>query len=237
MSKNSTLIRRAMTSWPSDWKGACGMVDFGLAANGVAIGLAVAAPIGPVNLIVIRRTLRYGQLNGFLSGSGAAVGDAIFAAIAAFGITAAMDFVIRVETLLQIVGGGFLLFLGLRTWLARPHFSEAPAEVQGGAMAAVFVTTFLLTITNPATMLGFIAIFGGVAGLAGAGDDYGHAATVVLAVMAGSALWWAGLAGFVSLFRSRMNDELLHLVNKVSGGLIAVFGIVVLARAAGGVLF
>ncbi|MFN4353179.1 LysE family translocator [Parvibaculum sp.] len=206
------------------------MVDIGLAANGVAIGLAVAAPIGPVNLIVIRRTLRYGQLNGFLSGGGAAFGDAIFAAIAAFGITAAMEFVIRIETLLQIAGGCFLLFLGLRTWFARPHFSEAPPEVHTGAMAAVFVTTFVLTITNPATMLGFIAIFGGVAGLAGAGDDYGHAATVVLAVMAGSALWWAGLSGFVSLFRHRMSDDLLRIVNKVSGVLIAVFGAVVLAR-------
>lgn len=213
------------------------MFDFGLAANGVAIGLAVAAPIGPVNLIVIRRTLRYGQLNGFLSGGGAAIGDAIFAAIAAFGITAAMDFVVRVETLLQIAGGCFLLFLGLRTWFARPHFSEAPAEVQGRAMAAVFMTTFVLTITNPATMLGFIAIFGGVAGLAGAGDDYGHAATVVIAVMAGSALWWAGLSGFVSLFRHRMNDDLLRIVNKVSGVLIAIFGAAVLTRVVIGFLF
>lgn len=213
------------------------MVDFGLAANGVAIGLAVAAPIGPVNLIVIRRTLRYGQLNGFLSGGGAAIGDAIFAAIAAFGITAAMDFVIRIETLLQIAGGCFLLFLGLRTWFARPNFGEAPAEVHTGAMAAVFVTTFVLTITNPATMLGFIAIFGGVAGLAGAGDDYGHAATVVLAVFAGSALWWAGLSGFVSLFRHRMNDDLLLIVNRVSGVLIVIFGAVVLARVVIGFLF
>ncbi|MBA4209027.1 MAG: lysine transporter LysE [Parvibaculum sp.] len=208
------------------------MFDFGLVANGIAIGLAVAAPIGPVNLIVIRRTLRFGQLNGFLSGGGAAAGDALFATIAAFGITAAMDFVLRFETALQFIGGFFLLFLGLRTWFARPHFAEAPAEVHTGAMAAVFMTTFVLTITNPATMLGFIAIFGGVAGLTDAGEDYGHAATLVLAVMAGSALWWAGLSGFVSLFRHRMNDDLLGIVNKVSGILIAIFGAVVLGRVA-----
>ena len=90
------------------------MIDLGLVVNGVAIGLAVAAPIGPVNLIVIRRTLRYGPVNGFLSGGGAAAGDALFAVIAAFGITQAIDFVIRIETLLQIVGGCFLLGLGLR---------------------------------------------------------------------------------------------------------------------------
>ena len=208
------------------------MIDLGLVANGVAIGLAVAAPIGPVNLIVIRRTLRYGQLNGFLSGAGAATGDAIFAAIAAFGLTAAIELVIRYETALQIVGGFFLLALGIRTLVSQPHFDETTEENLSGAMAAVFATTFFLTITNPATMLGFIAIFGGVAGLADAGEDYEHAATVVLAVMAGSGLWWAGLSGFVSLFRQKMNDRLLAVVNRVSGGLIIIFGVVVLVRVA-----
>ena len=208
------------------------MIDFGLVANGIAIGLAVAAPIGPVNLIVIRRTLRYGQLNRFLSGAGAATGDAIFAAIAAFGLTAAIEIVVRFETALQIVGGLFLVALGIRTWVARPHFDEATEENLSAAMAAVFATTFFLTITNPATMLGFLAIFGGVAGLADAGEDYGHAATIVLAVLCGSALWWAGLSGFVSLFRQKMNDRLLAVVNRISGCLIVIFGVVVLARVA-----
>lgn len=208
------------------------MIDFGLAANGVAIGVAVAAPIGPVNLIVIRRTLRYGWLNGFLSGGGAAAGDAIFAAIAAFGLTAAVEFVISFETVLQFVGGFFLIGLGLRTWFAQPHFGdEAPINISG-AMAGVFAATFVLTITNPATMLGFIAIFGGIAGLADAGEDYGHAATIVLAVMSGSILWWASVSGFVSLFRRRMNDRMLVVVNRVSGALIFGFGVLILARVA-----
>ena len=208
------------------------MIDFGLAANGVAIGVAVAAPIGPVNLIVIRRTLRYGWLNGFLSGGGAAAGDAIFAAIAAFGLTAAVDFVISFETVLQFIGGFFLIGLGLRTWFARPHFGDEEPVNASGAMAAVFAATFVLTITNPATMLGFIAIFGGIAGLAAAGEDYGHAATIVLAVMSGSILWWASVSGFVSLFRHRMNDRMLVIVNRVSGVLIFGFGILILARVA-----
>lgn len=213
------------------------MIDFGLVANGVAIGLAVAAPIGPVNLIVIRRTLRYGWLNGFMSGGGAAAGDAIFAAIAAFGLTAAVEFVIRFETLLQVVGSLFLIGLGLRTWFAKPHFGDEEPVNISGALAAVFATTFFLTITNPATMLGFIAIFGGVAGLASAGEDYGHAATVVLAVMSGSILWWASVSGFVSLFRQRMNDRVLTIVNRVSGALIFCFGILILGRVASRFLF
>lgn len=213
------------------------MIDLGLVANGVAIGLAVAAPIGPVNLIVIRRTLRYGPINGFLSGGGAAAGDALFAVIAAFGITQAIDFVLRIETLLQIVGGCFLIGLGLRTWFSRPHAASAEGNgnenisaAMAAATARVFAITFVLTVTNPATMLGFIAIFGGVAGLASAGDDYVHAATVVVAVAVGSLLWWASVSGFVSLFRARMNDRLLELVNHVSGGLIVLFGVIVLGR-------
>ena len=208
------------------------MIDLGLVAKGIVIGLAVAAPIGPVNLIVIRRTLRYGRLNGFLSGGGAAAGDAIFAAVAAFGLTAAIDIVIRFETALQIVGGLFLVALGVRTWLSHPHFDETTEDNLSAAVAAVFATTFFLTITNPATMLGFIAIFGGIGGLADSGEDYGRAATIVLAVMAGSALWWAGLSAFVSLFRQKMNDRLLSVVNRVSGGLIVIFGVIVLMRVA-----
>lgn len=206
------------------------MMDFGIVASGAAIGIAVAAPIGPVNLIVIRRTLRFGTLTGFISGLGAAMGDGVFATIAAFGLTAAMDFVLRFSESLQLVGGIFLLVLGVRTMFAHPHIHEGPPENVSSALAKIFAATFALTITNPATMLGFIAIFGGVAGLTHQGQSYGHAATLVGSVMLGSALWWAGLSGFVSLFRQRMNDRLLEIVNRVSGGLIVAFGVAVLAR-------
>ena len=206
------------------------MFDFGLVASGVVIGLAVAAPIGPVNLIVIRRTLRLGTLRGFLSGIGAATGDGVFATIAAFGLTAAIDFVMRYEMIMQLIGGAFLIILGARTYLAHPHLEETMQENPGGALARVFATTFALTITNPATMLGFIAIFGGVAGLTDQSGSYLHAGALVLSVFAGSALWWAGLSGFVSMFRQRMNDHLLELVNRASGGLIVLFGIAVLGR-------
>lgn len=206
-------------------------MEFGLVANGVAIGMAVAAPIGPVNLIVIRRSLRLGGLIGFLSGLGAACGDAIFAAIAGFGLTAAMDFVLRFQLPLQIVGSVFLIGLGLTTFRAHPHLKEDENEaISKSALLRIFATTFMLTITNPATMFGFIAIFGGVAGLATGGEDYGHAITIVLSVFCGSLLWWASVSGFVSLFRHRMNDRLLELVNQVSGGLIITFGVIILGR-------
>lgn len=206
------------------------MIDFALAGSGVAVGLAVAAPIGPVNLIVIRRTLRFGGLNGFVSGAGAASGDGVFAAIAAFGVTAAMDFIVQYETLMQFVGGLFLIGLGARTFFMHPHISGEGGERDYGAMARVFAATFALTLTNPATMLGFIALFSGIAGLAVQALDYRDALTLVFSVVLGSMLWWAGLSRFVSLFRARMSDRLLETVNRVSGGLIAAFGILVLGR-------
>ncbi|MFZ3033063.1 MAG: LysE family transporter [Parvibaculum sp.] len=208
------------------------MLDFGLVATGIAIGVAVAAPIGPVNLIVIRRTLRYGRVNGLVTGAGAAMGDGIFAAMAAFSLTAAIDFLLSYEFWLQTIGGLFLIILGLRTLLSHPHLAELEPEKVSGVPAHVFLTTFALTITNPATMLGFIAIFGGVAGLSSAGQGYGHAAMLTGSVIAGSLLWWFGLSQFVALFRQRMSDHLLEIINRVSGGIIILFGVAVLGRVA-----
>lgn len=206
------------------------MLDLGLIASGVAIGLAVAAPIGPVNLIVIRRTLRFGKLNGLVSGTGAALGDGVFAAMAAFSLTAAIDFFLTFELWLQGVGGLFLLILGLRTLMTHPHLETAETDNVSGVTARVFLSTFALTITNPATMLGFIAIFGGIASISAVEHDYAHAAILTAAVICGSMLWWLGLSQFVSLFRQRLSDHLLEVVNRVSGGLIVGFGVLVLLR-------
>jgi threonine/homoserine/homoserine lactone efflux protein len=207
------------------------MLDTGVVASGVAIGLAVAAPIGPVNLVVIRRTLRFGKLNGFVSGSGAAFGDGVFAAMAAFGMTAAIDFFLKYELWLQGVGGLFLLILGFRTLMTHPHLEEAGVDSVPTVAARLFMATFALTITNPATMLGFIAIFGGIASLSGGGEQgFGHAAVLTGSVICGSLLWWFGLSQFVNLFRQRMSDHLLEIINRVSGCLIVGFGVIILMR-------
>lgn len=201
-----------------------------LILGGLLIGVAVAAPIGPVNLICIRRTLKYGMLNGFVSGAGAAVGDGVFAIVAAFGVTAVISFVAAYSGWLQLVGGVFLLGLGVRTWFDHPHLDDKLPDGSLGDLLPVISVTFFLTITNPATMLGFIAIFGGVADFTIGTEDYMRASILVASVIGGSVLWWAAITGFVSLFRDRMTDTGLALLNKVSAVIIVLFGAGILGR-------
>ncbi len=201
-----------------------------LILSGLLIGVAVAAPIGPVNLICIRRTLKYGMLNGFVSGAGAAVGDGVFAIVAAFSVTAVISFVAAYSGWLQLVGGVFLLGLGVRTWFDHPHLDDKLPDGSLGDLLPVISVTFFLTITNPATMLGFIAIFGGVADFTIGTEDYMRASILVASVIGGSVLWWAAITGFVSLFRDRMTDTGLALLNKVSAVIIVLFGAGILGR-------
>ncbi|WP_043948534.1 LysE family translocator [Candidatus Phaeomarinobacter ectocarpi] len=206
------------------------MPDWYLVLNGVLIGIVVAAPIGPVNLICIRRTLAYGRLNGFLSGLGAAVGDAVFAIVAAFGLTAAASMLVSVGDWLQAFGGIFLIALGIHTYLSKPADNDTVATNTSSKLAAAVLATFVLTITNPATMLGFVAIFGGVGGLVTTEPSLLTATLLVAAVFIGSALWWLGVTMTVGLLRHRMTDQTLILINRVSGVLIVSFGLFVIGR-------
>ncbi|MEQ9520032.1 MAG: LysE family transporter [Parvibaculum sp.] len=206
-------------------------MDFlSLVVSGLVVGIAVAAPIGPVNLICIRRALRFGMANGVASGAGAAVGDGVFAIIAAFGVTAAIAFVQTYSLWLQLVGGFFLLGLGVRTWFDHPSLSTKLPEGSFGALMPVMVSTFALTITNPATMLGFLAIFGGIADFAIGEEDYLRATILVVSVIAGSAIWWVIICSVAARFRERMTDKALSVLNQVSAGIIFLFGVAVLVR-------
>ncbi|MFT6509169.1 MAG: threonine/homoserine/homoserine lactone efflux protein [Parvibaculaceae bacterium] len=209
-----------------------------LLVSGILVGIAVAAPIGPVNLICIRRALRYGWLNGFLAGLGAAAGDGIFAIIAAFSVTAALDFMQSNEVWLQSIGGLFLIGVGTKTWFSHPHLVDGEPQDPTkrakdhdleGLLAGV-TSSFFLTITNPATMLGFVAIFGSIAGFTLGGTDYVRATELVIAVILGSALWWAALTSFVAYFRRYMNDRALERINRGSAILIALLGLGILMK-------
>lgn len=206
--------------------------------RGIVIGIAVAAPIGPVNLICIHRTISRGRLNALMAGQGAAVGDSVFAIIAAFGLTAIAGFVTDWQVPIQIIGGVILVGMGIQTLMTNPTNATAKQDDSRLDLVKAIISTFTLTITNPATLFGFAAIFAGVGGIVGSdtgakAGDYGYAATLVAGVWVGSTLWWVFITNLAALLRDRAEDGWLLIVQRVSGVIILGFGLVVFARLAG----
>ncbi len=196
--------------------------------KGFVIGLSIAAPVGPIGVLCIRRTLAGGRTSGLVSGLGAATADGVYGAVAAFGLTAVSDTLVEQQDGFRLVGGAFLLYLGLRAFLAASSAGDAPREK--GSLLGDYASTLALTLANPATILSFAAVFAGL-GLAGSGGDYGSAGLMVVGVASGSATWWFALSGGVSLLRSRF-EAYLPLVNKVSGLVIGAFGVAALVSLA-----
>lgn len=190
-----------------------------LLLRGFIIGLSIAAPVGPIGILCIRRTLSDGRLTGLLSGLGAATADMIYGAIAAFGLTVIMNALIGQRVWLQLIGGLFLLYLGIKTLVSKPAEESAPIGRSG--LAGVYVSTLFLTITNPMTILSFLAIFAGTM----PANTTGTPLALVAGVFAGSASWWLALSFGVSLMRERVTPNLMLWVNRISGVIIIVFGI------------
>jgi len=196
--------------------------------RGLLIGLMVAAPVGPIGVLCIRRTLADGRLTGFVTGLGAAVADAMYGAVAAFGLTAVSQLMLGGRVWMRAVGGAFLLYLGVRTALARPKSTEE--QKHPGTLVAAFATTVLLTLANPATILSFAAIFAGF-GLLDAQPTHTNAGLMVAGVFLGSAAWWLFLSGLVGLRRRRFDERAMVWVNRGSGALIGGFGVAAIVSA------
>ena len=200
-------------------------MDFDFLINGIIIGFSIAAPIGPIGVLCIRRTLAEGRAYGLISGLGAATADAIYGCIAGFGLTFISNFLIRQQVWLSIVGGIFLCFLGVKTFLSKP-VEQVTAANQTGLINS-YASTFLLTLTNPVTILFFLGIFAGL-GVGSTCGNYASAATLILGVFTGSALWWLTLSESVNLFRRKLTTARLRWVNRISGMVIAAFGVIAL---------
>jgi len=204
------------------------VMDVGFFVKGLIIGFSIAAPVGPIGVLCIRRTLAEGRASGLISGFGAATADAIYGCVAGFGLTLISSFLIRQKMWLGIVGGLFLCYLGIRTLRARP--AEYTASSRGAGPIAAYASTFFLTLTNPMTILSFAAIFAGL-GIGSTTGDYDSAGVLVLGVFMGSALWWLFLSIGVSMIRSAFNPRGLRWVNRVSGVIITGFGVFALLSA------
>jgi len=193
--------------------------------KGLLIGFSIAAPIGPIGILCIKRTLSSGRLVGFVSGLGAASADALYGCVAAFGLTFIANFLINQQLWLRLVGGLFLCYLGIKTFISKP--SGEGGQSQQVTVLGAYGSTFFLTLTNPLTILSFAAVFAGL-GLVEGVINYASAAVIVLGVFLGSAAWWFILSGITSLLRERISVNGLRWVNRISGLIILGFGIAAL---------
>lgn len=201
--------------------------------TGLAFGLALAMPVGPIGLLCIRRSLDDGFAVGFATGLGAAVADAGYGAVAAFGLTAVSAFLLAWQTPLALAGGALLLWLGLASWRTRPADQAAPAARARRPLVA-FAQTVVLTAGNPQTVLTFVALFAGLGVAVGEGAGWQPAAALVLGVFLGSAGWWLVLAGGVAgLLRGRLSARRILWINRGAGLVIAGFGVAAIARGLG----
>jgi threonine/homoserine/homoserine lactone efflux protein len=203
-------------------------MDISFFLRGLMIGFSIAAPVGPIGVLCIRRTLAEGRAYGFASGLGAATADAFYGFVAGFGLTFISSFLVSQGLWLRLTGGLFLLYLGARTFISMPPTTPTTNDKGRLGLASAYLSTLALTLTNPATILSFAVVFAGL-GLASGSSDYLAAILLVIGVFIGSALWWLLLSGGISLVRDRFTLRALSWVNRISGILITAFGSIALA--------
>ncbi len=200
-------------------------MDVILLIKGVLVGFLIAAPVGPVGILCAHRTLDTGLGSGLSSGLGAATADTVFGGVAAFGLAFVAEFLLANEVLLRLVGAILLFVIGIRTLIKVVR--TTPDPVPRHRFASDYASTFALTITNPITILSFAPVFVAV-GAVVHDSSLASALSLIVGVLAGSALWWLTLCFGVSLFRARVTDEHMRWINKLSGSLIIFFGVLVL---------
>ncbi len=193
--------------------------------KGLLIGFVVAVPVGPIGLLCVNRALSRGPVYGLISGLGVATADALSAGIAVLGLTLFLGFLLSQQVWLHLIGGLFLCYLGFRTFMARPVGQTVSVQEKG--LVRAYVSMFFLTLTNPVTILSFMAIYAGW-GVHNLGGDYLSAGLLTLGVFVGSALWWFILASGLLVFGPKFTYPGLRWVHRISGVIIAAFGFIVL---------
>jgi threonine/homoserine/homoserine lactone efflux protein len=193
--------------------------------KGLTIGFSIAMPVGPIGIVCISRTLKDGWGSGLTSGFGAATADMLYSGIAAFGFRVVQEFLLDQQIWIRLLGGLFLTFLGIRIIFSTLKAVEIPSSSRG--LLGAYLSTLVLTLSNPMTILSFGAVFTGF-DLIHEGIRYSDSILMLIGVFLGSCLWWFILSGGVSILRTRFNDSLLKWVNRLSGGVIVAFGIFII---------
>jgi threonine/homoserine/homoserine lactone efflux protein len=197
------------------------MLNFELAIRGIATGLIIAAPVGPVNVLCIQRTIGKGWKSGLVSGFGAAVADTIYGSVAAFSVTLVIDFLLHEQFWIRVLGGSLLILIGLMYYFQKPRTLQ---EQKDETTHSDFVSTFLLTLTNPTTVLSFIAVLATL----GMKEQRAVWMTVLLVggIFVGSMMWWTILTGAVNHLRDKITDKTMRWMNRIAGLAIGGFGVV-----------
>lgn len=202
-------------------------MDYLFILKGLILGFSIAAPVGPIGLLCMNKTLANGKLSGFLSGVGAASADMIYGAIAAFGLTAISGFLLKQAFYIKLFGGLFLCYLGIATFIAAKKQQDKNYDSKG--LLNDYLSTFILTITNPMTIISFTAVFASL-GIVTEDKGFLNSAFLVLGVFAGSALWWLLLSYIVSFIGNKSNEKFVVLTNKFSGLIIFAFGLLAVIK-------
>jgi len=205
-------------------------MDLGFFTRGIIIGFSIAAPVGPIGVLCVQRTLNLGMSYGFVSGLGAATADGCYGLIAAFSLTAALSLLSGLQFWFSLIGGLYLCYLGISAFRSLPANQKNASKPS--SWIGSYLSTYFLTLTNPMTILSFAAIFAGF-GLGMANESYSTAGALVGGVFTGSAVWWLCLSAVTGFFRQKFTHRHLRWVNRISGIVIIGFGLYVLTRSTG----
>jgi len=198
--------------------------------KGILIGISVSAPLGPIGVLCIQRTLNKGFKSGFASGVGAASADIIYAVIAGFSITFISDFLIEYQTYIRIIGGAFLILVGIRISISNPAKQIRKLRVKGNNYYKDYITSFFITVSNPITILAFGAFFAAFNMIDKSVSNF-HIFIMIIAVFSGSLIWWLSLIGVVTIFKKRIRLRNLLWINRITGVLIVLFALFVIISA------
>lgn len=195
--------------------------------KGALIGFLVSAPLGPIGIMCIQRTLNRGYMSGFISGLGAAAADIIFAIVAGFGLSIIINFIEEKHVYFQILGGLFVLYIGYRIFVTNPVKQLRLQRLQKTRLSQDFASVFLLTISNPMAIFLFLAI---MAAIKVAQDllSIFELFTMIAGVAGGAILWWFILASIANRFRKRIRLKSIWWLNKITGSVVFLFGLVVI---------
>ncbi len=197
-------------------------MEIGFFIRGIIIGFAIAAPVGPIGVLCVQRTINRGTSFGFVSGLGAATADACYGIVAAFSVAAVFNFLSDHKIWFSLAGGLYLGYLGIKTFRSVPENQVETSNAMGRLRA--YLSIFFLTLTNPMTIFSFAAVFAGF-GFGNTAGNYLNAATLVIGVFCGSAMWWLTLSGITGLIRHKFTATHLRWINRISGTIITGFGI------------